>query len=420
MCASVPPVHRSEMCGAAADADERRRGLDAERVRLSQLAAKLAVPLEPGVAYRLVPRQWLRSWQRYVEHGTSKKGAASLPPRRPDPLLPALRSLLCPCHPHEPRLRAPLPPVTNTRSRLSLDLGADSEVDVVSESDWIALTEFYGGADEEGAAVGHGAEDPLQNGIVALVVLQEAGGGEGATTAGEDGHAAASAREAADDARHPRRSGNVDIDAPRYRKPRLLPKAHLTTAVPVCTEYLDQASERELRSEWASADELFLQPISISEAWLYPEQYLYHQESTLCRFPPRLSSSPTLAGAARGEGGHADVRGRRGHGRGRQAGGAAGKLGRAGGGGPRGGGRGEAQVVRDHASRGRGRRRRAGPQVASRPHGPGAADREPVSGGGCGSSPCLLRRLFCVRARRYQRGCAAKGILVALHPGRRL
>ncbi|GAX84137.1 hypothetical protein CEUSTIGMA_g11560.t1 [Chlamydomonas eustigma] len=162
----------AEMHGAAASADLRKKGLEEEQAMLAELAAGVVLSLQPLTDYYLIPRQWLRSWRKYVQYGTKKSAAASaaaaavpsaahgaasgggggsssgnsasLVPTRPGPLAPAMHSLCCPCHPDQTYLRVPLPPVQSRRSKYFVDPECGSEVDVVDTQSWYKLLLFYG------------------------------------------------------------------------------------------------------------------------------------------------------------------------------------------------------------------------------------------------------------------------------------
>ncbi|KAG1677224.1 hypothetical protein FOA52_013422 [Chlamydomonas sp. UWO 241] len=172
------PLCEAELRGAAADAETVRRGLDAERSALGDLAA--GVPreaLEPGVAYYGVPRAWLHAWRRHVASGAKSKataaaaavaasaaaaaaGAAAGPsgsgagpsagssapvgPPRPGPLPLALAQLLCDCHPANPGLRVRPPSLVVKRGRIYVDPEEESEMDMISLRDFRALMSFYG------------------------------------------------------------------------------------------------------------------------------------------------------------------------------------------------------------------------------------------------------------------------------------
>jgi hypothetical protein len=49
-----------------------------ERQALGNLAAGTALALQPGVAYRLAPRDWLLAWRAYLQVGPCRRCGLSL------------------------------------------------------------------------------------------------------------------------------------------------------------------------------------------------------------------------------------------------------------------------------------------------------------------------------------------------------
>ena len=107
-----------------------------EKLTLKHLvSASQNLNMEPNVAYKMVPVEFLNDWRAYM--GPSK--AAKDPPE----LSPCMQAVSCTTH-GTPKIAFPSPPLVNRRGRWMYANGSDETFEIITGADWEKIWATYG------------------------------------------------------------------------------------------------------------------------------------------------------------------------------------------------------------------------------------------------------------------------------------
>ena len=107
-----------------------------EKLALKHLvSASQNLTMEPHIAYKMVPVEFLNDWRSYM--GPSK--AAKDPPE----LSPCMQAVTCTTH-GAPKIAFPSPPLVNRRGRWMYANGSDATFEIITSADWEKIWAIYG------------------------------------------------------------------------------------------------------------------------------------------------------------------------------------------------------------------------------------------------------------------------------------